>query len=144
MPVRYRAVGYLFALMAITYLDRVCFGTTAGAMSAELGLSLEQIGLAGSCFVLGYVLFEIPGGWLADRFGARAMLTRIVIWWSAFTALTGVAWNLGSLVAIRFLFGCGEQGLSPEPPPRSRAGSPAANWRARSPSSCSEAASASP
>ena len=99
--------------MMITYLDRVCFSTTAGAMSRELGLSLEEIGLAGSCFVLGYVLFEIPGGWLADRFGARLMLTRIVIWWSAFTALTGIAWNLGSLVAIRFLFGCGEAGAFP-------------------------------
>lgn len=99
--------------MMITYLDRVCFSTTAGVMSQELGLSLEEIGLAGSCFVLGYVLFEIPGGWLADRFGARLMLTRIVIWWSAFTALTGIAWNLGSLVAIRFLFGCGEAGAFP-------------------------------
>ena len=99
--------------MMITYLDRVCFSTTAGVMSQDLGLSLEEIGLAGSCFVLGYVLFEIPGGWLADRFGARLMLTRIVIWWSAFTALTGIAWNLGSLVAIRFLFGCGEAGAFP-------------------------------
>ena len=113
MPVRYRTLIFLFVLMMITYLDRVCFSTTAGAISEELGLSLEQIGLAGSCFVLGYVLFEIPGGWLADRFGARAMLTRIVIWWSAFTALTGIAWNLGSLIAIRFLFGCGEAGAFP-------------------------------
>ena len=113
MPVRYRALAFLFVLMAITYIDRVCFSTTAGAMSAELGLSLEQIGMAGSCFVLGYVLFEIPGGWLADRFGTRAMLTRIVIWWSAFTALTGAARNLGSLIAIRFLFGCGEAGAFP-------------------------------
>ena len=99
--------------MMITYLDRVCFSTTAGTMSEELGLSLEELGLAGSSFVLGYVLFEIPGGWLADRFGARLMLTRIVIWWSAFTALTGIAWNLGSLIAIRFLFGCGEAGAFP-------------------------------
>lgn len=113
MPVRFRTLGFLFVLMLITYLDRVCFSTTAGPMARELGLSLEQIGLAGTCFVLGYVLFEIPGGWLADRFGARAMLTRIVIWWSVFTALTGAAWNLGSLVAIRFLFGCGEAGAFP-------------------------------
>lgn len=99
--------------MLVTYLDRVCFSTTVGPMAAELGLTLEQIGLAGSCFVLGYVLFEVPGGWLADRFGARLMLTRIVLWWSAFTALTGMASNLASLVAIRFLFGCGEAGAFP-------------------------------
>ena len=113
VPVRYRSLGFLFVLMMITYLDRVCFSTTAGAMAAELGLSLEQVGIAGSSFVLGYVLFEIPGGWLADRFGALLMLTRIVIWWSVFTALTGIAWNLSSLIAIRFLFGCGEAGAFP-------------------------------
>ena len=113
VPVRRKVLGYLFVLMLITYLDRVCFSTTAGAMADELGLSLEQIGMAGSFFVLGYVLFEIPGGWLADRYGARMMLTRIVIWWSAFTALTGAAWNFTALVAIRFLFGCGEAGAFP-------------------------------
>ncbi len=113
MPVRYRTLGFLFVLMMITYMDRVCFSTTAGAMADELGLSLGQIGLAGSCFVLGYVLFEIPGGWLADRFGARLTLTRIVVWWSLFTALTGTAWNLSSLLVIRFLFGCGEAGAFP-------------------------------
>lgn len=113
VPVRYKVLGYLFVLMLITYLDRVCFSTTAGAMANELGLSLEQIGMAGSFFVLGYVLFEIPGGWLADRYGARLMLTRIVIWWSVFTALTGAAWNFAALVAIRFLFGCGEAGAFP-------------------------------
>ena len=113
VPVRRKVLGYLFVLMLITYLDRVCFSTTAGAMANDLGLSLEQIGMAGSFFVLGYVLFEIPGGWLADRYGARLMLTRIVIWWSAFTALTGAAWNFTALVAIRFLFGCGEAGAFP-------------------------------
>ncbi len=106
-------LALLFVLMFITYLDRVCFSTTAGALGAELGLSLTQIGAAGSAFVLGYVLFEIPGGWMADRFGARLMLTRVVVWWSAFTALTGAAWSFGSLVAVRFLFGCGEAGAFP-------------------------------
>ena len=113
VPTRHKVLGYLFVLMLITYLDRVCFSTTAGAMADELGLSLEQIGMAGSFFVLGYVLFEIPGGWLADRYGARMMLTRIVVWWSAFTALTGAALNFTALVAIRFLFGCGEAGAFP-------------------------------
>ncbi len=113
MATRYRVLGFMFVLMTITYMDRVCFGTTAGAMSDELGLTNEQLGRAGSFFVLGYVLFEIPGGFLADRFGARALLTRIVLWWSAFTALTGAAWNLTSLIAIRFLFGCGEAGAFP-------------------------------
>ena len=82
-------------------------------MSAELGLSKAQMGDVFSAFVLGYVLFEIPGGWLADRYGARALLTRIVLWWSAFTALTGFAWSYASLLVMRFLFGCGEAGAFP-------------------------------
>jgi len=103
----------MFALTLVTYLDRVCIGATQTVMSAELGLSKTQMGEVFSAFVLGYVLFEIPGGWLADRFGARSLLTRIVIWWSAFTAATGLAWNHTSLLAIRFLFGCGEAGAFP-------------------------------
>ena len=113
MPTRYRVLGFMFVLMMVTYIDRVCFSTTAGLMSDELGLTNEQLGRAGSFFILGYILFEIPGGFLADRFGARSLLTRIVIWWSVFTALTGVAWNLTSLIATRFLFGCGEAGAFP-------------------------------
>ena len=103
----------MFALTVITYLDRVCISATAGVMSEELGLTKIQMGQVFSVFILGYVLFEIPGGWLADRYGARSLLTRIVIWWSAFTALTGAAWNYSSLLLIRFLFGCGEAGAFP-------------------------------
>lgn len=103
----------MFGLTLVTYLDRVCISATASAMSAELGLDKAQMGDIFSAFVLGYVLFEIPGGWLADRFGARSLLTRIVLWWSVFTALTGFAWSYASLLAIRFLFGCGEAGAFP-------------------------------
>ena len=113
MPVRHRVLGLMFALTLVTYLDRVAISATATAMSDELGLTKSQMGDVFSIFVLGYVLFEIPGGWLADRFGARALLARIVLWWSAFTALTGAAWSFGSLLIIRFLFGCGEAGAFP-------------------------------
>ena len=113
MPARYKVLALMFALTLITYLDRVCIGTTAAAMSSELGLTKTQMGEVFSIFVVGYVLFEIPGGWLADRYGARALLTRIVIWWSVFTAATGVAWSFSSLLVIRFLFGCGEAGAFP-------------------------------
>ncbi len=113
MPARSKVLGFLFGLTLVTYLDRVCISATATAMKAELGLDNAQMGDIFSAFVLGYVLFEIPGGWMADRFGARTLLTRIVLWWSAFTALTGLAWSYGSLLAIRFLFGCGEAGAFP-------------------------------
>ena len=113
MPVRHKVLAMMFALTLVTYLDRVCIAATATAMRAELGLSRIEMGQVLSAFIWGYVLFEIPGGWLADRFGARSLLARIVIWWSVFTAATGVAWSYWSLLAIRFLFGCGEAGAFP-------------------------------
>ena len=113
MPVRYRALALMFLLTLVTYLDRVCISATAEVMQAELGLDKVQMGQVFSAFVLGYVLFEIPGGRWADRLGARSLLTRIVIWWSAFTALTGIAWSYTSLIVVRFLFGCGEAGAFP-------------------------------
>jgi len=71
------------------------------------------MGLVFSAFTLAYALFEIPSGWFADRFGARVTLTRIVLWWSALTAATGLARGLPSLLALRFLFGIGEAGMFP-------------------------------
>ena len=62
---------------------------------------------------LAYALFEIPAGRWGDRFGSRRILTRIVLWWSFFTALTGAAGGFMSLVVIRFLFGAGEAGALP-------------------------------
>jgi sugar phosphate permease len=66
-----------------------------------------------SAFTLSYSLFEIPSGWLGDVIGPRRVLTRIVLWWSAFTMLTSAARGFPSLVAIRFLFGAGEAGAFP-------------------------------
>jgi MFS family permease len=113
VKIRNRVLALLFLLTIVTYLDRVCIGTMAGAISQDLGLSKTQMGAAFSAFILGYVLFEVPGGWLADRFGARMLLPRIVVWWSAFTAATAYAWNFTSLLTIRFLFGAGEAGAFP-------------------------------
>jgi len=110
---RNRVLVLLFSLTVITYLDRVCIGTMAGAISRDLGLSPRQMGVVFSAFILGYVLFEIPGGWLADRYGARLLLPRIVAWWSLFTAATAFAWSFTSLAVIRFLFGAGEAGAFP-------------------------------
>src|SRR5207253_2122258 len=66
-----------------------------------------------SAFTLAYSLFEIPSGWLGDVRGPRRVLMRIVLWWSAFTMLTGAAAGFSSLVSIRFLFGAGEAGAFP-------------------------------
>jgi MFS family permease len=106
-------LGFALAAMAVAYLDRVCISTAAPAIKADLALSDAQMGYVFSAFTLAYALFEVPSGWLADRFGARWMLTRIVLWWSAMTAATGAATGFASLVALRWLFGMGEAGVLP-------------------------------
>src|SRR4051794_33416746 len=88
--VRYGVLGFACSLSMITYLDRVCFGTVAGYIKDEYGLSETQKGLLFSAFALAYAVFEVPTGWLGDVFGPRRTLIRIVLWWSAFTALTGL------------------------------------------------------
>lgn len=114
-PTRARdiAVAYTIVLAIITYIDRVCISMAAPAMQRDLGLSPIQMGWAFSVFGWSYALFEVPGGWLADRVGPRRVLMRIVIWWSFFTAATGWAWNFSSLIVTRTLFGAGEAGAFP-------------------------------
>ena len=110
---RYGAVAFTLAMIAIAYLDRVCISTAAPAIQGELALSDRQMGFVFSAFTLSYAIFEVPSGWLADRFGARLALSRIVVWWSAMTAATGIAGGFGSLFLVRFLFGIGEAGAFP-------------------------------
>jgi len=110
---RHVVLGFALAVMGVAYLDRVAISSAAPAMKADLGLSDTQMGLVFSAFTLAYALFEVPSGWLADRFGARWTLTRIVLWWSAMTAATGAATGFASLLAIRWLFGMGEAGVLP-------------------------------
>ncbi|WZO96456.1 MFS transporter [Isosphaeraceae bacterium EP7] len=111
--VRYQVLGMFSILAAITYLDRICMSQAAGPISAELGLDKRQMGWVFSAFTLGYLIFEVPTGWLGDRIGPRRVLTRVVLWWSAFTAVTGLVMGLKSLLLVRFCFGGGEAGAFP-------------------------------
>jgi len=110
---RYKLLGLIFLLAVITYLDRLCISAAMPRIAAEFNLSPTQKGYVFSAFTFAYAAFEIPSGWLGDRFGARLALTRIVMWWSAFTILTGAAFGFWSLIFIRFLFGAGEAGAFP-------------------------------
>lgn len=101
------------ALVGIAYLDRVCISTAAPAIRAELALDEAQMGMIFSAFTLTYGLFEIPSGWMADRFGARKGLLRIVIFWSLMTSATALVSGFASLVVVRLLFGAGEAGAFP-------------------------------
>lgn len=67
----------------------------------------------GTAFLVGYGLFEIPSGHWGDRLGTRRVLTRIVLWWSLFTGLTGLVSAYPLLLLVRFLFGIGEAGSFP-------------------------------
>src|SRR3990170_4577402 len=114
-PTRARdiAVIYTIVLAIITYIDRVCISMAGPAIQKDLALTPIQMGWVFSVFGWSYALFEVPGGWLADRMGPRRVLTRIVIWWSFFTAATGWVWNFPSLIVTRTLFGAGEAGAFP-------------------------------
>lgn len=121
--VRYSVLGLLCGLSMITYFDRVCFASAASGMATDLGLGgKEQLKWAHTAFAIAYSLFEIPAGWLGDRWGPRSTLLRIVLWWSLFTAITGLVGltfgpltigGLSLLILVRFLFGMGEAGAYP-------------------------------
>lgn len=110
---RYVLVAMLFLHTINTYLDRVCISAAKGDIAAHLRLSDQTMGYVFAVFALGYALFQIPAGWMADTYGPRRTLTGIVALWSGFTALTGAAWNAASLLVVRLLFGVGEAGAFP-------------------------------
>jgi MFS family permease len=111
--VRYGVLAFLAAMAFILYLDRACINQAAPILKQELSISATQLAIIFGAFALAYGIFEIPAGWWGDRYGSRRILTRIVVWWSVFTALTGTAWAFAPLVVIRFLFGAGEAGALP-------------------------------
>jgi MFS family permease len=156
-PTRVRLVvlAFMCTLSLLTYLDRICIMRVSETMEGELGLDDVQMGWVFSAFLVGYALLEVPGGWMGDVWGSRRVLARIVLCWSAFTALTGCVWyfqapepyqvfvwgyplvgSFGLLVLVRFLFGAGEAGAYPNItrvtrvwfPARERAGAQGAVW----------------
>jgi len=113
MKYRYRTLTFLFALSIITFLDRVCMNVVSKYVKADLGLNNKEMGWILGAFSLAYALFEIPTGAMGDTIGPRRVLTRVVLWWSGFTALTGTAFSFLYLLVVRFLFGVGEAGAYP-------------------------------
>jgi MFS transporter, ACS family, glucarate transporter len=110
---RYTVVFFAVTLAILSYIDRVCISMAMPNIAQDLQLSKAQQGSIFAAFGIAYALFEIPGGWLGDLMGPRKVLMRIVIWWSAFTALTGAMTSFVSLWITRFLFGAGEAGCFP-------------------------------
>lgn len=111
--VRHVVLGLTVAAYMITYMDRQILAVARPTISRDLGISLITMGSITGAFRLAYALFQIPGGWLGDRFGARRALTWIVSWWSIFTAFTAMAWSAASMLVIQVFFGMGEAGAFP-------------------------------
>lgn len=113
MNKKYFVLLLLSLLSVITFLDRNAISIAAGRITGELGLSEGQFGWILAAFTISYGILEIPSGLWGDRFGEKKVIIRMVLLWSAFTALTGFAAGFASLFVIRFLFGAGEAGAYP-------------------------------
>jgi MFS family permease len=135
--VRYGVLAFLCSLAFLLYIDRNCISMASKDIEQAMGISHTEMGFVFGAFLVAYGLFEVITGRWGDRFGSRGVLLRIVLWWSAFTALTGCVWNftldsgLGIplpwsdyevpillngfmvLLLVRFLFGAGEAGALP-------------------------------
>lgn len=103
----------LSVLSVITFLDRNAISIAGIEITRELGFTESQFGWILAAFTLSYGLFEIPTGLWGDRIGEKKILARVVLWWSLFTTLTGLAGGFASLFVIRFMFGAGEAGAYP-------------------------------
>ena len=132
---RYGVLSFACSLALLTYLDRICIMQARSSIKEDLGFTESEMGLIFAAFLVGYLLLEVPAGWMGDRWGSRRVVAVIVLAWSLFTALTGCVrpflWDsgrqlqIGSLAVplafnslammlfIRFLFGLGEAGAFP-------------------------------
>ena len=113
IPIRFLLVVCTFLLTVLLYIDRACISAAKDEICSDLGFDLTDFGWVMAVFTLGYALFQVPTGKLADKFGPRGVISGIVFIWSALTALTGFAWNYVSMLFIRFFFGAGEAGAFP-------------------------------
>lgn len=117
MPRLFKATHVVLALLCVmyflTYIDRVNIGTAAGAIQKELGLSNTQLGLVFSAFAYPYLVFQVIGGWVGDKFGPRWTLFLCGLIWSVATMATGLIGGLTSLFAVRLGLGFGEGATFP-------------------------------
>jgi MFS family permease len=110
---RYRVLGLTFLMAFMMYMERGAIGAATPGIMRDFHVNKITMGWSISAFNWSYALFQVPAGWLADRFGARITLACAMFWWAVFTAGTGLTWSASSLALTRFLFGMGEAGAFP-------------------------------
>jgi MFS family permease len=108
---RYRSgigFGLLYLAFLISYVDRAAISLALGQIGKDFNLGAADLGIVISAFFLGYAAMQVPGGWLADRFGSKLVVVAAIAMWSVFTVTTSFAWSLASLIVIRLIFGLTE------------------------------------
>jgi MFS family permease len=111
--VRFHVLALTFLMAFMMYMERGAIGAAAPQIMREFHLDKITMGWSISAFNWSYAMFQVPGGWLADRFGSRIVLGISMAWWAIFTAATGLSFNATSLGLTRFLFGVGEASAFP-------------------------------
>ena len=104
MPTRYLVVWLLFVATTVNYADRATLSIAGPALAKDLELDPVAMGYVFSAFGWAYVLGQIPGGWLLDRFGSKRVYVLSVLTWSAFTFLQGFVGALPASIAVASLF----------------------------------------
>ena len=115
MQERHKLVALCVAASFISYIDRVNISVAAIAMQGQYAWSETLKGVVLSAFFIGYLLFMVPSGWLANRYGGKRVLGFAVLWWSVFTLITPIAAGISfpALIAARILMGAGEAAMFP-------------------------------
>src|SRR5712692_5341108 len=115
--IRWRIVALVALITTIMYIDRFNLGVSGKYIQDEFGFSNTTLGFILSAFIFSYAIFQVPAGWLGDRFGPKGILTSALLWWSLFTAAVGIAPELArvtpitlawSFALMRLLVGTGE------------------------------------
>ena len=108
MKARHSVLSILFATWIVSSVDRMAMSVALPYIATDFHLNALESGLLLSAFFAGYSISQIPGGMLADVFGVKRVATAAMLWWSIFTAITGVVGSFGHMLVARFVFGLGE------------------------------------
>ena len=108
-----RLIPVAIIVYVISFMDRTNIGFAFDGMGKDLHLDSTAQGLAGGIFFIGYLVLQIPGGYLAERWSAKKFVGIMVLIWGVFAILSGLVQNFTQLLIVRFLLGVAEGGIWP-------------------------------